>query len=220
MDMAEHSICPACGQRRGRRACPALGRPICAVCCGTKRLTEIDCPADCGYLASARLHPAAAVQKRREIEGRFLAGVVRDLSEPQYHLFLFLQMAVAKHAAHAVPALADADVAAAARAMADTLDTAARGIIYEHQVTSLPAQRLATDLKAALETLAKDGRGPRDADVALALKTTARGASEAAAALGGNRAWLDLLASLFQGAAPDAQKAEAPAAEPGRIILP
>jgi hypothetical protein len=218
--MTDHTLCPACGQRRGRRACPALGRSICAVCCGTKRLTEIACPADCGYLASARQHPAAAVQKRREMEGRFLAGVVRDLSETPYHLFLFLQMAVVKHAAHAVPALTDADVAAAARAMADTLDTAARGIIYEHQVASLPAQRLATDLKAAIETLAKDGRGPRDADVALALKTTVRGASEAAAALGGDRAWLELLASLFQGSAPDAPEGDAPAAEPGRIILP
>lgn len=220
--MTAHTLCPACGQRRGRRACPALGRSICAICCGTKRLTEIACPADCSYLASARQHPAAAVQKRREVEGRFLAGVVRDLTEAQYHLFLFLQMAVARHAAHAVPALADADVDAAVRAMADTLDTAARGIIYEHQVASLPAQRLATELKAALETLAKDGRGPRDADVALALKTTARGASEAAAALGGDRAWLDLLASLFQGSGPDAPKDSAggPAAEPGRIILP
>ena len=218
--MTAHTLCPACGQRRGRRACPALGRPICAVCCGTKRLTEIACPADCGYLASARQHPAAAVQKRREIEGRFLADVARDLSEPQYRLFLFLQMAVTTHAARAVPAITDADVAAAARAMADTLDTAARGIIYEHQVASLPAQRLATDLKAALATLAKDGHEPRDADVALALKTTARGASEAAAALGGHRAWLDLLATLFQGATPDAPAAEAPAAEPSRIILP
>jgi hypothetical protein len=56
--------------------------------------------------------------------------------------------------------------------------------------------------------------------VALALKTTARGASEAAAALGGDRAWLELLASLFQGSATDAPASDAPSAEPGRIVLP
>ena len=47
-------LCPLCGKRNARRACPALGHLICAVCCGTKRLTEIACPSDCGYLATAR----------------------------------------------------------------------------------------------------------------------------------------------------------------------
>ncbi len=51
--------CPLCSQRKARRACPALGHQICAVCCGTKRLTQIPCPSDCVYLASAREHPPA-----------------------------------------------------------------------------------------------------------------------------------------------------------------
>src|SRR4029079_6022625 len=52
-----HVICPLCGVRRARRGCPALGKQICAVCCGTKRLVEIQCPSDCAYLATAREHP-------------------------------------------------------------------------------------------------------------------------------------------------------------------
>ena len=52
--------CPLCGARKARRACPGVGRDICAVCCGTKRLVEIRCPATCGYLQSARVHPAAS----------------------------------------------------------------------------------------------------------------------------------------------------------------
>ncbi len=219
--MSKETLCPACRQRRGRRACPALGQSICAVCCGTKRLVDIACPADCGYLSSARQHPPAAVQKRRELEGRFLADVVRDLNESQYRLFLFLQMAIAGYAPGAIPALVDRDVADAAQAMAETLDTAARGIIYEHQVASPPAQRLTAELKTALERLRTDGRGPRDADLALTLKTTARGASAAAGALGGARAYLDLLGSLFQAAAPGARRDGPEAAAPASgLILP
>src|SRR5262245_27935296 len=58
--------CPLCGERRARRACPALGKLICAVCCGTKRLVEIRCPSDCSYLASAREHPAAVVVRQQQ----------------------------------------------------------------------------------------------------------------------------------------------------------
>ena len=50
--------CPLCHTRKPRRACPALNQTICAVCCGTKRLIEIQCPDDCVYLTSAREHPA------------------------------------------------------------------------------------------------------------------------------------------------------------------
>ena len=145
---------------------------------------------------------------------------MQDLNESQYRLFLFLQMAITAYAPSAIPALTDRDVTDAARAMADTLDTAARGIIYAHQVASIPAQRLMAELNTSLETLRKDGRGPRDADVALALKTTAQGAAGAAAALGGGRTYLDLLGSLFQ-AAPGAGRERPEAAPPSSgLILP
>lgn len=216
--------CPACGQRRARRACPALGRQICAVCCGTKRQVEIACPPDCSYLSSARQHPAAVVQRRHEREARFLAGVVDGLSESQYRLFLFLQMAITGYAPQSIPALVDRDVAEAARAMADTTETAARGIIYEHQATSLPAQRLLTELKTALETLRQNGRGPREGDLALALRCAERAASGAEAALGGGRAYLDLLGNLFRPAPGEKGPSEPAAAPPGpsssRLIIP
>ncbi|SVD73437.1 uncharacterized protein METZ01_LOCUS426291, partial [marine metagenome] len=58
--------CPRCKRRLPRRKCPALGYQICAVCCGTKRLVEINCPSDCGYLASSKAHPPAVVQRQQE----------------------------------------------------------------------------------------------------------------------------------------------------------
>lgn len=213
------TTCPSCGQRRGRRACPALGRQICAVCCGTKRLAEIACPPDCGYLSSARQHPPAVVQRRQEREGRFLAGVVHGLSETQYHLFLFLQMAVARHALQAVPALLDEDVAGAARAMADTAATAAKGIIYEHQSATPPAQRLTAALKAAIESLRKAGQAPREGDLLLALRATAEAAAGAAGALGGERAYVELVGGLFKPSAEgEAEDRDGP--EKRAVILP
>jgi len=41
--------CVYCGNRKGKRECPALGGLICSVCCGEHRATEINCPTDCRY---------------------------------------------------------------------------------------------------------------------------------------------------------------------------
>src|SRR5882724_11841192 len=44
------STCGHCGQRKGKRSCPALAGAICSRCCGQHRLVEIACPADCVHL--------------------------------------------------------------------------------------------------------------------------------------------------------------------------
>lgn len=209
--MSTPSRCPVCDVRKARRACPALAGPICAMCCGTKRLVEIACPPGCAYLSSARQHPPAALQKRQEREARFLASVAHGLTEPQYRLFLFLQMTVTRYAPDSIPPLRDQDVADAARALADTAETSSRGIIYEHPTSSLPAQRLAAALKAAVETLRQNGREPRSSDLAMALRCTERGAANAERALGGERAYLRLLEEVFRAgpgtAAEDGERA-------------
>ena len=44
------SRCVYCRQRKGKRACPALGGLICSQCCGEHRMVRIACPSDCVYL--------------------------------------------------------------------------------------------------------------------------------------------------------------------------
>lgn len=44
------STCLHCGQRKGKRSCPALAGAICSRCCGQHRLVEIACPSDCVHL--------------------------------------------------------------------------------------------------------------------------------------------------------------------------
>jgi hypothetical protein len=57
------SACSHCGQRKGKRTCPALAGTICSRCCGQHRVIDIACPADCvhvGGLAIVR-DPAQTV---------------------------------------------------------------------------------------------------------------------------------------------------------------
>jgi hypothetical protein len=180
--------CPLCSTRRARRACPALGRDICPVCCGTKRLTEISCPQSCPYLSSSKAHPPAVVQRRRERDLAFLLPFWSDLSEPQYRLLLLFHAVMLKHAAeNALLPLRDDDVVEAAAVTAATLETAGKGIIYEHQASSLPAQRLATTLRETFEELVRQGGGtvpPRlERDAALVLRRIEQTARKAAGAL-------------------------------------
>src|SRR5258705_8050871 len=89
--------CPLCRDRRGRRACPALGESICSICCGTKRLVEVPCPSDCGYLASAREHPPAVVVRQRQKDLGLLAHFMRDLNEAQSELFFLLSAGLERY---------------------------------------------------------------------------------------------------------------------------
>src|SRR5262245_52129795 len=82
--------CPLCGARRARRACPALGHEICAICCGTKRLTEIQCPSDCVYLAAAREHPAAVLVRQQQRDFGVVMQFARDLNDRQARLFVLI----------------------------------------------------------------------------------------------------------------------------------
>ena len=62
------------------------------------------------------------------------------------------------HRAAAIPPLHDGDVADAMKALASTLETAARGVLYEHQAVSVPAMRLQQDLRAVLAELGERER--------------------------------------------------------------
>lgn len=186
--------CPSCGTRRARRPCPALGRDICTVCCGTKRLTDIACPDTCGYLHTSRAHPAAAAKRRDAREMLLFGTVLGGTTERQRAIFALLQTTIARYAHDAVPRLIDRDVADAAGALAATFETAARGIIYEQHATSLPAQRLGAALRAQIDAVLRPAERPLDRDLAIALRRTETIAARAAAELdGGDTAYLQFL---------------------------
>ena len=210
--------CPACGHRKGRRECPALGQTICAFCCGTKRLTEIQCPRDCVYLASAREHPAAVVRRRQDRDVATLLPAIRHLTERQYQLFFLFQTLVARHVPEGFSRLTDDDLADAAGTFAATLETASRGVIYEHPPQSVVAQRLVTEMKTLLAQMKEQGATAYDREVAIVLRSIEQGAREIRKVSAGETAYLDLIGRLLQ----VGHAAEAPAAPPAAssLILP
>src|SRR6188474_1868483 len=209
-------LCPSCGQRKARRACPALGASICPVCCGTKRLVEIKCPPDCGYLASAREHPAAIVRRRQERDVAQLLPTIRHLTERQYQLFFLFHTLIARFTPQGFTRLVDTDVAEAAAAVAATLETAARGVIYEHTPQSPPAQALATELKAMLAQVREQGAKVFDREAAIVLRAIEHGARETTVPT--STTYVDLVARVLD--VTGTSESVPPAAPPSPLILP
>ena len=208
--------CPLCDTRKERRACPALRQTICAVCCGTKRLSEIQCPEDCVYLTSAREHPAAVVKRQQERDVAILLPTIQALTERQYQLFFLFQTLISRHAPEGFSRLVDDDVAEAAGSMASTLETATRGVIYEHAAPSRPAQRLATEMKTLLAEVRQQGATVSDREAAIVLRAIERGAREMRKAEPGDAAYLTLMARLLQRNRATNQ----PAAQQPSLIIP
>ena len=190
------------------------------MCCGTKRLVEIQCPTDCVYLASAREHPAAAVKRQQECDVAVLLPTIQHLTERQCQLFFLFQTLVSRHAPQGFSRLVDEDVAEAAGAFAATLETAARGVIYEHPPQSLVAQRLVTEMKAMLVEMRQQGATVYDREAAVVLRAIEQGIRDIKKAVNGDTAYQELVARLLninRGASP---AADVPSAPGSSLIIP
>lgn len=212
-------VCSSCGRGKARRQCPALGRQICPLCCGTKRLVEIQCPSDCTYLASSREHPAAVVRRQQDRDVARLLPSIGHLTERQYQLFFLFHSAIAQHRPDGFGRLVDADAVDAAASLAATLETAARGVIYDHVPASVPAQSLMAALKALLARIREQGGTVYDREAAIALRALEQGGRSVPAAGEGDRAYLDLMGRLLQSSGPSESAAAAPAPA-SSLILP
>jgi hypothetical protein len=123
------ATCPLCSERAGKRYCPAKDEKICAVCCGTKREIEIDCPSFCSYLKASRSY-----ESEKPIPDPEVASRVHDFDAlflEQFHPVLdILTLAINEERAN-TPWLVDNDVIEVLRALKATLKTLSSGIYYE-----------------------------------------------------------------------------------------
>jgi hypothetical protein len=208
--------CPLCSARPAKRACPALAREICPVCCGTKREAEIRCPADCPYLAAARSHPPASVQRQQDDDLAVLSPALSRLSEARQQLFLFTLTLIDRFRGDGLDAAADADAASAAAALAGTFETASKGLIYEQRPDSVPAQRIVDGVRSMLDQLGRGRPSSFAADAAEVLRQVEdRVRSVQRAAPGDSRAFMALAARMARRlGGPDA---EAPPAGDGTM---
>lgn len=144
--MADKKICPICNKRRAERYCPAKGEKICAIDCGTEREVTIDCPADCAYLVAAyrweQTHPKPLAEGDVPFPD---VSFPSDLIHTRQAMLSGLGYTVLTFSVDQ-RSLADPDVFAAVRAMAETYRTLLSGIYYEKP----PKIPVAAGLYAAL----------------------------------------------------------------------
>ncbi len=141
---------------------------------------------------------------------------VSDLGEAQTDLMAKLLTFLREYRGDGLLKTTDSDVEQAAAALAATYETAARGLIYEQRPSSLPAQRLFSDLKLLVTQLAGDRGSSFDRDASAVLRAIERGARDARKTLpGGDAAYLELVRRLI--AAPGERQQEA---RPGDIVQP
>ena len=169
-------ICPLCRRRPARRECQALQQRICPVCCATKRQIEVRCPPDCRHLENAQLHPPAAVKRQHDRDVAALLSTMGRPAERQLQLFFLVASALARHKPDAFSTLSDVDIVSAAGALATTLETASRGVIYEQQPASAAAAALGREVKALLDEVGRGGGSRFEREAAEVLRGIERGA--------------------------------------------
>lgn len=190
------------------------------MCCGTKRLVEISCPADCVYLSAAREHPAAVVVRRQQRDLTQFMQALRDLNERQSRLFVAINTAIVRYQPPDLHAIVDEDVIEASAALAATFETATRGVIYEHRPATRSAGRLADAIRQLLAEAGHHGGTAFERDAAVVLRRieqTARAAHDDDP--GNRRAYLALLDRVVR-ADPDGGGATDDETKGPRLIVP
>ena len=158
------------------------------------------------------------MRRRQAEDAARLAPTIRHLTERQYELFFLFQSVVTRHRPDGLARLVDADVADAAAALAATLETASRGVIYEHRPQSHAAQSLAGAMKALLEEIRKQGAKVYDGEAAIALRAIEQGARTLRAPDESDAVYLELARRMLQ--VDGAETPEPAASSSGSLILP
>ena len=191
--------CPLCQKRPAKRACPALRQQICPICCATKRQVEIACPSDCVFLETAHRHPAAVVKRQIDQDVGILMATLGNISERQLQLFFILQTIVVRHKPSGLTSLEDLDVAQAAAALATTLESASKGVIFDESTNSPVAEALRRELKPIVDEVAKSGGSRSERDIAALLRGIERGARHEGAPVGDSpTSYLELLGRVLR----------------------
>ena len=192
-------VCRLCNKRPVKRSCPALSKQICTVCCATKRLVEIACTEDCRYLEAAQRHPAAVVKRQLDADVTVLMTTMGRLSEQQLQLFFLLQSMVLSYRPEGLARLVDADLALATGALANSLETASKGVIFEESTGSVMAEGVRRSLKPVIDEVIKAGGSRAEREVAIVLRGIERGAKHEGNVIPpGETSYLDLVARVFK----------------------
>jgi hypothetical protein len=131
-----------------------------------------------------------------------------------------LAAVAARHQPDALQKLVDEDIAQAAGALASTLETAAKGIVYEHQPRSLVAARLLPELKNVVDEVVKNAGSALERDAAIALRRIEHAATMMVAVRPETNEFQQLLARVLTSPPGAQQEPETPTAPASSLIIP
>src|SRR5262249_34968370 len=143
--------CPLCSDRPGKRYCPAKSEQICAVCCGTKREVEIDCPSSCPHLIAGRSYEA-----EKRIPDPELVQKVEKYSNDFVYRYAPILDSISRSVVEErlqSPWLVDNDVVEVYKSLSATMKTLSSGIYYETLPDGPVQLSLFLRLKAQLDEL-------------------------------------------------------------------
>jgi len=153
------ALCPLCSDRSAKRYCPAKETSICAVCCGTKREVEIDCPSSCPHLKTGRTYESEKQVVPKDTFSRAAAFDERFIERNTPVLNVLTQAIVDERSQS--PWLVDLDVVEVYKALTATLKTLSSGIYYETLPEGPVRLSLFRRLKGTIDELMAPG-GPHD----------------------------------------------------------
>jgi hypothetical protein len=143
--------CAVCDKRKAKRPCPAKNSSICPLCCGEKRVLELDCPETCRYLREGREHESAEFGRRlRSLDPVRQEKSRRVLSENQ-DVVAHLEYTIAQQRLQSRH-LEDADVSKAVDILLEAYRTEDKGILYERNCDDLRAEPIRMELRKILES--------------------------------------------------------------------
>jgi len=154
------------------------------------------------------------VKKQIDRDVTLLMASVGRLSEQQLQLFFLLQSMVLSYKPEGLARLVDSDVALATGALAGSLETASKGVIFEEATASVVAEGLRRAIKPVLEEITKNSGARAEREVAIVLRAMERGAKHEGGLIpDGETSYLDLVSRVFQ------ERAQAPKAADKPLIL-
>jgi hypothetical protein len=162
--MPEPILCKRCGQRRAKRACPALHADICSICCGTEREVSISCPLECEYLREAHLREKPLEVDVDDPATHLDIEVTEEFVRDHEELLLFSIYSLL-NASLRTPGAVDTDALEALEAMIKTYLTAESGLIYESRPENAVAAAVQKAFTASLADYQKI-RAERERDLA------------------------------------------------------
>lgn len=194
--------CIWCGERKGKRECPAAGAPVCPRCCGERRVLSAACPESCPFLEAGRERDARVYRKvlarlpplERERHEATLERHPEAIARLEYTLARqrFRQRD-----------LADRDVREAVGLLLESYRAGEAGILYERTSENPRVEGVRREIRAAVDALgcSREGEGAGlPAGVAVECFEFIRLLVDAfQAEYGADSAYIDFLARFFPG---------------------